>query len=320
MNQNIIEFSGVKKYVHKQRKESLRDYFFGSGTQTSIIDIPSWNVPVGSKVGIVGSNGSGKSTLLKLCSGILQSSEGSVKLFGLDPVKKRKKVSSSYGIVFGQRTQLRWDLPAIETYKVLRVIYDISKKDYQVRLDRLIEQLQLQDILYQPVRTLSLGQRVRVELGSVFLHDPTLLILDEPTIGLDTESKKLIINCVKNWYTDTKVLLLTSHNFSDIVELCDSLVVLRSGSIEYQRSMISIVDRFRKFCNVVITLSEENEKVLSHIPYKQVVMSDGIEIQVVPRGEVSTLIREASARYQILSFYEESLRFDQCNEGENFHV
>ncbi len=320
MSQNIIEFSNVKKYVNKQKKESLRDYFWGSGSKSAIIDISSWNVPVASRIGIVGANGSGKSTLLKLCSGILQSSEGRVKLFGLDPVKKRKKVSSSYGIVFGQRTQLRWDLPAIETYRVLRVMYHVSQKDYQARLDKLVDQLQLQDILYQPVRTLSLGQRVRVELGSVFLHDPTLLILDEPTIGLDTDSKKLIINCVKSWYTGDKVLLLTSHNFSDIIELCDSLVVLHEGKIEYQGSMTHIAERYRQFCNVVITLEKQHESPLSHIPYKQVVKSGEIEIQAVPRNNVNTLIRDISAKHQIHSFHEESLRFDQCNVGESFHV
>ncbi len=272
----------------------LKDYFWGFSGEKIAVEIESLRIDKGEKVGIVGLNGSGKSTLIKMITGIIKSSEGKVEVFGENPIKKRRKISKSYGIMFGQRTQLKWDLPAIESYRVLKEMYRVDNNDYKKTLETLIKELELEEIIYQPVRTLSLGQKVRVELASIFLHNPKLLILDEPTIGLDFKTQKLLSNFVKNWVGEEKSLILTSHNFLDIENMCKRLIVLDKGKIIFDGSVDGIVNKFRNYCNLFVTFDSNNISDLKIEDklgaYEVEVVEDSLKIKHILKSEVDELI------------------------------
>lgn len=180
------------------------------------VDHIDFNIQEGEIVGYIGSNGAGKSTTIKMMCGILTPTSGNVKIDGLEPYKKRKQVAQNIGVVFGQKTQLWWDIQLIESYKVLKEIYEISDEDYEERMKFLDEVLGLSEFLKQPVRTLSLGQRMRADLAASLLHNPKVLFLDEPTIGLDVLVKEKIRTAIKEMnrkYNTT--VILTTHDMSD---------------------------------------------------------------------------------------------------------
>ncbi|MCI5745167.1 MAG: ATP-binding cassette domain-containing protein [Erysipelotrichaceae bacterium] len=180
----------------------------------------------GEIVGYIGSNGAGKSTTIKMMCGILNPTSGKVLINGLEPYKKRQQVASYIGVVFGQKTQLWWDIPLIESFNVLKEIYLINDKDYKERFEFLQEVLDIKDFLNQPVRTLSLGQRMRADLAASLLHNPKILFLDEPTIGLDVLVKEKIRNAIieMNKKYNTTVIL-TTHDMSDIQTLCNRIIM-----------------------------------------------------------------------------------------------
>ena len=183
-------------------------------------------------VGFVGPNGAGKSTTIKMLSGILAPSSGSVAVLGADPFKKRKQNARHIGVVFGQRSQLWWDLPIGDTFTLLKKIYKIEDEVYDRNLALFKEYLDLEGIWNQPVRQLSLGQRMRAEIAAAILHQPDLLFLDEPTIGLDIVAKRQIRQFIKMYnslYQTT--VILTSHDMKDIEEICERIILIDKGKI-----------------------------------------------------------------------------------------
>lgn len=195
----------------------------------------------GEIIGYIGSNGAGKSTTIKMMCGILTPTSGHIYIDGLEPYKKRKQVVQNIGVVFGQKTQLWWDIPLIETFKVLKEIYQINDNDYKERMEFLCETFGIDKFLSQPVRTLSLGQRMRADLAASWLHNPKILFLDEPTIGLDVLVKEKIRNAIKaiNLKYHTTVIL-TTHDMKDIENLCHRIVMIEEGSIIYDGSLTDI--------------------------------------------------------------------------------
>lgn len=186
----MIKLESLRKEFYKPiREEGLKGMFktlfSRKYTTTVAVNDISLEIPDGQIVGYIGSNGAGKSTTIKMMCGILTPTSGHVYINGLEPYKKRKEIAKDIGVVFGQKTQLWWDIPVIETFKVLKEIYLISDEDYKERIEFLEEALDLHSYMNQPVRTLSLGQRMRADLAAAWLHNPKILFLDEPTIGLD---------------------------------------------------------------------------------------------------------------------------------------
>lgn len=194
-----------KKYKKIQSKGLFKKEYIESLAVNNV----SLSINKNEHVGLVGLNGSGKSTLIKMILGILSPSEGSVNTFGLNPIKYRQKNAMNIGIVFGQRSQLRWDLPPIDTLKLNKEIYQIPNNIFKKRLTKLTKLLDAESFLLQPVRTLSLGQRMKAEFMAALIHDPDLIILDEPTIGLDVITKNSIVRFL-NTLTD-KTIIFTSH-------------------------------------------------------------------------------------------------------------
>lgn len=218
----------------------------------------NFEIKEGEMVGYIGSNGAGKSTTIKMMCGILNPTGGKVLIDGMEPYKKRKQVAQNIGVVFGQKTQLWWDIQLIESFKVLKEIYQISDEDYKERMEFLESVLGLSDFLKQPVRTLSLGQRMRADLAASLLHNPKVLFLDEPTIGLDVLVKEKIREAIKEMnkkYNTT--VILTTHDMVDIENLCNRIIIIDEGNVIYDGDLLSIKNKFGDLRTVTIELRDD---------------------------------------------------------------
>lgn len=202
-------------------------------------------------VGYIGSNGAGKSTTIKMMSGILTPTSGTCVVNGLEPYKERKKNAQNIGVVFGQRTQLWWDLPLGETYTVLKEIYEVNSQDFEERMAFFNDVLNLQEFMHSTVRTLSLGQRMRADLAAALLHNPKVLYLDEPTIGLDVVVKDRIRQAIReiNQKYNTTVIL-TTHDLNDIEELCQRIIIIDAGKKIYDATLEQLMRDYGDNCSI----------------------------------------------------------------------
>lgn len=199
----------------------------------------------GEMIGYIGANGAGKSTTVKMLTGILEPSSGKIEVDGKNPHKNRKKNAMNIGVVFGQKTQLWWDLPVKESFKLLKEIYEVDDDAYDERIEEFDEVLQLSDFWDQPVRKLSLGQKMRCELAAAFLHHPKIVYLDEPTIGLDVAVKERIRDFIRKMNREKDItVMLTTHDIGDIEDLCDRIVVLDKGKKIYDGELDALVNDF----------------------------------------------------------------------------
>ncbi|HEX3022390.1 MAG TPA: ATP-binding cassette domain-containing protein, partial [Lachnospiraceae bacterium] len=199
----------------------------------------------GEMVGYIGSNGAGKSTSIKMMTGIVTPTSGRCVVNGIVPYENREQNASNIGVVFGQRTQLWWDLPLSETFSVLKEIYNVSDADFTERMDYLNGVLELDEFIHNTVRTLSLGQRMRADLAAALLHNPKVLYLDEPTIGLDLVVKESIRKAIRqiNEQYETTVIL-TTHDLGDIEELCKRILIIDEGKLIYDGTIEAIKDTY----------------------------------------------------------------------------
>ncbi len=259
----MIEVTNLRKEFKKPiRKEGVIGMFttlFSRKYETKVaVNDINFKINDGEIVGYIGSNGAGKSTSIKMMCGILTPTSGKVLIDGIEPNKKRKIVASKIGVVFGQKTQLWWDIPLIESFKVLKEVYQVSEEDYKERLDFLSETLGLAEFMNQPVRTLSLGQRMRADLAASWLHNPKILFLDEPTIGLDVLVKEKIRQAIKTMnkkYHTT--VILTTHDMQDVEDLCTRIIMIEKGSIIYDGPLNDIKYRFGDLRTLSIKTKEE---------------------------------------------------------------
>lgn len=230
------QFVSAKKYPGLGG--AIKGLFSREKVVKTAVDDISFTIPDGQIVGYIGSNGAGKSTTIKMMTGIMHPTSGQCLVNGIDPCKNRKENAANIGVVFGQRTQLWWDLPLSESFTILKEIYDVSDEDYQERMAFINDVLDLQPFFDSPVRTLSLGQRMRADLGAALLHNPKVLYLDEPTIGLDIVVKDNIRAAIKqiNQAYNTTVIL-TTHDIGDIEELCSRIIVIDEGKIIYDGTL-----------------------------------------------------------------------------------
>ncbi|BCG59392.1 ABC transporter ATP-binding protein [Paenibacillus sp. URB8-2] len=211
---------------------------------TAVKDI-SFQIPEGEICGYIGENGAGKSTTIKMLTGILVPTSGRLTVGGYVPYEEREKFVRNIGVVFGQRSQLWWDIGVIESFELLRKVYRVEETDYKKRLDELVERLELQELLNRPVRKLSLGQRMRCELVAALLHNPSIVFLDEPTIGLDIVVKSEIRSFLKDMNREHgTTILLTTHDLQDIEALCSRVIMLDDGSIIYDGGLDELKQRW----------------------------------------------------------------------------
>lgn len=209
------------------------------------VDNISFDIAEGEMVGYIGANGAGKSTTIKMMTGILVPTSGKCVVNGIVPYKERQKNGKQIGVVFGQRTQLWWDLPLTETFSILKEIYDVSDSDFKKRMEFFNEILEINEFIGSPVRTLSLGQRMRADLAAALIHNPKMLYLDEPTIGLDVMVKENIRKAIKDINSEFKTtVILTTHDLSDIEELCSRIIIIDKGKAVYDGSIDEIKDKY----------------------------------------------------------------------------
>ena len=233
----MIEMRGINKTYRVRRREAglsnaVKSLFSRRCTEIPALRDMTFTIPEGQIVGYIGPNGAGKSTTIKILSGILRPDSGECTVNGLTPWADRKKHVSRLGVVFGQRSQLWWDVPVIDSMELLRDIYRVPEAQYRENLDRLTALLELSELLKTPARMLSLGQRMRCEIAAALLHSPEVLFLDEPTIGLDAVSKLKVRDFIleQNRLCGTTVIL-TTHDMQDVDALCSRVLLIGKGRL-----------------------------------------------------------------------------------------
>ena len=231
----------------------------------------SFTIEKGEMVGFIGPNGAGKSSTIKMLSGILCPDKGSITVNGFIPYKQRKSYVGNIGVVFGQKSQLQWDLPVIDSFELLRAIYRIPKEKYQKNLERFTQMLDMKSFINQPVRQLSLGQRMRADIVASLLHSPEIVFFDEPTIGVDVIGKETIRNFIKELNEQDKVtMIFTTHDMQDIEQTCKRLIIIDKGSLMYDGSLHEIRSKFGTSRRLVAEFNEETTVA----PIKEVVIDD----------------------------------------------
>ena len=241
--ENVIQVNNLRKEfkAYSSRtglKGAFRDLFTRNYKVVPAVNDINFSVKKGEMVGYIGENGAGKSTTIKMLTGILTPTSGEIIVNGMNPHKERERFVQTIGVVFGQRSQLWWDIAVQESFRLLKKVYKVSDEQYDQHMNHVIKTLDIEPLLDKPVRKLSLGQRMRCELAAALIHNPPLLFLDEPTIGLDVLVKLKIRGFLKEInekYNTT--ILLTTHDLSDIEALCERVVMLDEGKVIYDGAL-----------------------------------------------------------------------------------
>lgn len=283
---NMIEVTNVTKEFKKTIKEpglkgSVKSLFHKKVETVKAVDDISFSVAEGEILGFIGPNGAGKSTAIKMLTGILTPSSGEIVINGQVPYKNRKKYVKEIGVVFGQRTQLWWDLPLTETFTVLKEIYQIEDKAFKDRMDFLNNVLELDPFINSPVRTLSLGQRMRADIAASMIHNPKVLFLDEPTIGLDVVVKDNIRKAIAEINKNEKTtIILTTHDLSDIELLCKRIVMIDKGKKVYDGALDSMKEKYGRMREIHINLKSENDMGKLNFEEKFGLSRDDLELNL----------------------------------------
>ena len=292
----IIEVEQLTKEFRTFRRRegvlgALQNLFVREYVTVRAVDRVSFAIDPGEMVGYIGANGAGKSTTIKVLTGILVPTSGRVVANGYVPYRDRRRYTKRLGVVFGQRTQLWWDIAVIESFKLLREIYEIPEADYRRRLDKFCDILNLKEYLHTPVRKLSLGERMRCDLAAALLHNPPLLFLDEPTIGLDVVAKDHIREFLKEVNrAEQTTVLLTTHDLSDIEELCKRILIIDKGKILFDGQLAEMKDRLAQYNQVKFFLKDRAQAV--HLPQ---ISSDGISCERI--DELTYVMRFGRQRH-----------------------
>ena len=270
----------------------------------------SFSVKKGELIGFIGPNGAGKTTTLKILSGILYPTSGFVQVGGYTPWERKEDFLKHISLIMGQKNQLWWDLPAIETFELNRAIYEIPERNYKRSLDELVTLLDVEDILTVPVRRLSLGQRMRMELIAALLHKPEVIFLDEPTIGLDLVGQKAVRDFIDDYNRKNEAtILLTSHNMDDVSGLAKRVIVIDEGSIIFDGKLEELTAHFAKEKEIKVLLKDgadykklEGIGTVKKVKLPEVILS-------VPRSEVATAAGRILENFPVedLTITEESL-------------
>ncbi|WP_234122882.1 ABC transporter ATP-binding protein [Clostridium hydrogenum] len=312
----MIEVQNLKREFKMNKKYpgfrgAIKSFFSREYTIKTAVDNISFNIADGEVVGYIGANGAGKSTTIKMMTGILTPTSGSVLVNGIVPYEKRQENAKNIGVVFGQKTQLWWDLPLSETFSLLRDIYDVEEKAFKERMDFLNETLGLEDFMLSPVRTLSLGQRMRADLAAAFIHNPKVIYLDEPTIGLDVVVKENVRKAIKKINEEYgTTIILTTHDLDDIEELCNRIIIIDNGKKIYDGSVSKIKEKYGYMTGIEVQMKEKVE--LQEVNFIKNLDAENIEIKTVDnkvninfnKNNISAadIIQKLIGKFHILDF------------------
>ncbi len=259
MSAPAIEVTSLSKYYKVPTREAglraaTKSLFKRTHNTVKAVDGISFTIQPGEVVGFLGPNGAGKTTTLKMLSGLIFPTSGKPNVLGFEPSRRQPGFLSQITLVMGNRQQLEWDLPALDSFELRRAIYAIPRADFARTRDEFIELLELKDLVKQPVRNLSLGERMKMEIVGALLHRPNVLFLDEPTIGLDVTMQRRIRSFVEEYnrrYNAT--VLLTSHYMADVEALCKRVIVIHNGKLLFDGDLSALVDRFSAFKTIGVT-------------------------------------------------------------------
>lgn len=265
---SLIHIQNLNKHFKVlNRREGIggafRDLFSGSYRTVKAVDDISFDIEAGEIVGYIGPNGAGKSTTIKMMTGILKPSGGVLQVNGLMPYNNRIKQAQIMGVVFGQRTQLWWDLPVIESFKILREIYKVDQKTFDEHMGMFNELVGLKALYSQQVRTLSLGQRMLCDIAASFLHNPQVVFLDEPTIGLDISVKAKIRSLIKTLNAQRNTtIILTTHDLGDVEALCHRIIIIDKGKILYDGDIKRVTALFGAYRTLKLQIDDYNDATI----------------------------------------------------------
>ena len=282
MRQKTYQKHLKRKYI----KSGLKNFFKPSYEEFEAVKNINFEVNKGEMIAFVGPNGAGKSTTIKMLTGIIHPTGGEIKVLGLDPTKERKKLAYKIGCMFGQKSNLWMHLPAIDTFKLFGAIYDLDEDVVLKRINELVEIFDIEDLIYTPVRKLSLGQRMICEIAAVLIHEPEIIFLDEPTIGLDIVVKEKVRNLIReiNRRKNTTVFL-TSHDIGDVESLCDRIIIIDKGTIVTDDKISNLKEKYKKEKYVTLTYEDNIE----NIEFKY-------EIQKIEKNKVTLVIDETKLK------------------------
>lgn len=317
------------KDINKSFKVAKRSSGFWSATkalvkkeytQVNALQDVSFTIEPGEIIGYIGPNGAGKSSTIKIMSGVLVPDSGSCLINGLNPWKQRKEHVRNIGVVFGQRSQLWWEVPVIDSFELLRDIYDIDYSEYKQTLDHLTDRLTLGDLLQTPTRQLSLGQRMRCEIAASLLHSPSILFLDEPTIGLDAVSKIAVREFIKEINEKQQTtIILTTHDMQDIEALTNRILLIGKGQILLDGTLSQLKQRQDQYIQInvqflsgqfkpiegIVLLSQEAERAVFEIDTEVMTTSRAIELLAQQLGIHSLSVMQPSAEELVINLYKE---------------
>ena len=314
---SFIEVKHINKTFKVPVKEkgkfgTLKSFFNRKYKYIKAIQDISFSIKKGEIVGYIGPNGAGKSTTIKILSGILVPDSGNVVINKMTPWKDRKKYVSKIGVVFGQRSQLWWDIPAIDSFNLLKDIYKLEDKEYEETLNELIELLNLKDIINIPVRQLSLGNRMKCEIAASLIHKPKILFLDEPTIGLDAVSKKIVREFIKKINKQNKVtVILTTHDMADIEALAKRIILIGKGQILYDGSLTKLKKKY-DYLRKIKVITKDKIKLEKDYIVEQKTIDSGIEFIIdIRKVEINEFIKLISSKISIIDIDIDSGNIDE---------
>jgi len=257
---NVKNLTKIYK-IYRKTGNLINDIFFRKYEDVLALDKVSFTIDDNELVGFIGPNGAGKTTTLKILSGILYPTSGKVSVLGFSPFEKREAFLKQISFVMGQRNQLIWDLPAIDTFLLNKAIYEINDLKFKKNLQKLTTILSAEKLIQKPVKMLSLGERMKMEFIAALLHQPKIVFLDEPTIGLDIFSQEAIRNFIKSYQKEFQAtIILTSHYLEDVKRLAKRLIIINKGKILYDGSLVSIFQKFSQVKYVSLILEKEIKK------------------------------------------------------------
>jgi ABC-2 type transport system ATP-binding protein len=294
---SAIEAHNLTKVYRTYRKErglwgSIKGLVRRRHDETRAADKVSFQIDEGEFVGFLGPNGAGKTTVLKMLSGLLNPTSGDARVLGFVPWERRNEMKRQFSLLMGQKNALWWDLPAQESLELNRAIYGIDRTRFDKVVGGLSDLLEVQDKMNVMVRELSLGERMKMELISALIHEPRVLFLDEPTIGLDVVSQKRVREFLRIYNEEHRIVtMLTSHYMQDIEELCPRVIIIDHGKIFFDGPLTSIIDRFSGY--KILSLTFENQAIRDFSEFGQVIEQTPVSVQLkVPRARVTETCRQ----------------------------
>ena len=282
-------------------KGTFKHFFNRTYRKVKAVQNVSFKIEPGEIVGFLGPNGAGKTTTLKMLTGLIHPSSGTVRVAGYLPYRRQSKFLQKMSLVMGQKQQLLWDLPALDSLKINAAVYNIPEKEFSQRLKELSEMLSLQEKLDRPVRKLSLGERMKAELLAALIHHPQVLFLDEPTLGLDLNAQAAVRDFLKQYnqrYQAT--ILLTSHYMADITALCKRVMLIYQGNLIYDGLLAGLLERFAPFRQVRVELTQ-NLPESKLLQYGEIETKEGAQVRfLVPRVELTQTISQILAELPVV--------------------